>query len=75
MLTHFARRVPRADGLRRRLAASRSGMKKTLLLGALVLGAAHVLAGGMTTISNRRGHGQSRIQLWSDGLTFSSRRP
>jgi len=55
---------------------SRFGMKKTLLLGALVLPVLLVVfAGRMTTISTGEDTAQSRIQLWSDGLTFFQSSP
>src|SRR5207253_2129295 len=47
------------------------GGKKTILLGLLFLPLLFfVFAGRMTTISAEDGTGQTRIQLWSDGLTI-----
>jgi hypothetical protein len=45
------------------------GSKKTILLGLLCLPALFIVfAGRMTSISADEGTGQTRIQLWSDGL-------
>ena len=52
------------------------GSKKTFLLGLLVLPILlGVFAGRMTSISADEGTGQTRIQLWSDGLFFFQQSP
>jgi hypothetical protein len=49
----------------------RFGGKKTLALGMLLLPVLFaVFAGRMTSISTSEGTGQTRIQLWSDGLMY-----
>jgi hypothetical protein len=54
----------------------RFGGKKSLGLALLVLPLLFlVFAGRMTSISASEGTGQSRIQLWSDGLTFFQQAP
>jgi hypothetical protein len=54
----------------------RFGAARTILLGALVLPLMlAVFAGRMTTISASEGTGQSRIQLWCDGLMFFQQAP
>lgn len=54
----------------------RYGMKTTVLLGAVCVPIAlAVFAGRMTSISAQDGTGQSRIQLWSDGLLFFQQSP
>jgi O-antigen ligase len=54
----------------------RFGGKKTLLLGLLFLPLLFVVfAGRMTTISTDEGTGQTRIQLWHDGLTIFQQSP
>jgi O-Antigen ligase len=52
------------------------GSKKTILFGALCLPALlAVFAGRMTDFSTDEGTGQTRIQLWSDGLMFFQQSP
>lgn len=54
----------------------RFGWMKSLLLGAVFLPAALVVfAGRQTTISAEESTGQSRIQLWSDGLQYVREAP
>jgi hypothetical protein len=54
----------------------RYGGAKTVMLGMLLLPALlAVFAGRMTSISASEGTGQSRIQLWSDGLVFFQQAP
>jgi hypothetical protein len=54
----------------------RFGAAKTVLLGMVFMPMLLVVfAGRMTTISASEGTGQSRIQLWSDGLTFFQQAP
>jgi O-antigen ligase len=52
------------------------GGKKTFLLGMFLLpGLLAMFAGRMTSISADEGTGQTRIQLWSDGLFFFQHSP
>ena len=54
----------------------RFGGKKTVLLGLLCLPLLFVVfAGRMTSLSADEGTGQTRIQLWSDGLTIFQHSP
>jgi O-antigen ligase len=54
----------------------RFGGAKTVMFGALLLPALlAVFAGRMTSISASEGTGQSRIQLWSDGLLYFRQAP
>ena len=54
----------------------RFGIAKTALLGMVFMPLLLVVfAGRMTDISASEGTGQSRIQLWSDGLTYFQQAP
>ena len=54
----------------------RFGSTKTLAVGAMMLPALFaVFAGRMTSISTSEGTGQTRIQLWSDGLFYFREAP
>lgn len=55
---------------------SRFGGAKTILLGMLCMPLLFIVfAGRMTSISSDEGTGQTRIQLWSDGLTYFQHSP
>jgi O-antigen ligase len=55
---------------------ARFGLRKSLLLGALALPVLLFFFGGrMTSISTGEGTGQSRVQLWSDGLDLFKESP